>query len=123
MIGLIGITATAQASGDPGSNAIDPVVRGVDIAKPAIVRIFTNIDSQLTVHFTPKQSITFPQGGGSYTLTLSGTGTFISAHGDILTADHVVNPPHGGELSQFLDTEAAPDIVDLSTSTHNPTHR
>ncbi len=120
LIGFIGIPPTAQASEGPGGNIIDPVVRAVDIAKPAVVRIFTNINTQLTVHFSPKQSITFPQGGGSYTLTASGTGTFISAHGDILTADHVVNPPHDGELSQFLYTEAAPDIADyINQHTHS----
>jgi len=112
MIGCIGITPAAQASEGPGGNVIDPVVRAVDLAKPAVVRIFTNINAQLTVHFSPKQSITFPQGGGSYPLTASGTGTFISAHGDILTADHVVNPPHDATLSQFLYSEAAQDIAD-----------
>lgn len=120
MIGFIGITPTAQASEGPGGNVIDPVVRAVDIAKPAVVRIFTNINAQLIVHFSSKQSITFPQGGGSYLLTASGTGTFISAHGDILTADHVVNPPHDDELSQFLDEEAAPDIANyINQHTHS----
>ncbi len=112
MIGFIRITSAARASGNPGGDVSDPVVRAVDMAKPAVVRIFTNINSQLTVRFSPKQIITFPLGGGNYTSTFTGSGTFISAHGDILTADHVINPPHDDQLNQDLYTQAAPDIVD-----------
>jgi S1-C subfamily serine protease len=120
LIGCIGMAPTVYASEGPGGNVSDPVVRAVDLAKPAVVRIFTNVDTQLIVHFSSKQSITFPLGGGSYTLTASGTGTFISAHGDILTADHVVNPPHDANFSQFLDEEAAPDIADyINRHTHS----
>src|SRR6266699_5591341 len=102
MIGFIRITSAARASGNPGGDVSDPVVRAVDMAKPAVVRIFTNINSQLTVRFSPKQIITFPLGGGNYTSTFTGSGTFISAHGDILTADHVINPPHDDQLNQDL---------------------
>ncbi|HET8852044.1 MAG TPA: serine protease, partial [Ktedonobacteraceae bacterium] len=112
MIGFVGITPIAHAIGNPGGDVSDPVVRAVDMAKPAVVRIFTDINTQLTIHFSPKQSITFPLGGGNYTSTFTGSGTFISAHGDILTADHVVNPPHDNQLSQDLDTQAAPDVAD-----------
>ena len=112
MIGFAGITPIAHAIGNPGGDVSDPLVRAVDMAKPAVVRIFTDINTQLTVHFSPKQSITFPLGGGDYTSTYTGSGTFISAHGDILTADHVVNPPHDDQLSQDLDTQAAPDVAD-----------
>jgi len=113
IIGLIGITPTAYASGNPGGNVSDPVVSAVDIAKPAVVRIFTTVNSQVTVHFSQKQNITFPRGGGGYSLTVSGTGAFISPHGDILTADHVVNPPHDDpDLMQYVYTLAAPDIAD-----------
>jgi S1-C subfamily serine protease len=114
LLAFIGITpaSTLHATGNPGGDISDPVVRAVDMAKPAVVRIFTNINSQLTVKFSPKQSITFPLGGGNYTSTFTGSGTFISAHGDILTADHVINPPHDDQLSQDLDMQAAPDIAD-----------
>src|SRR6266702_2171500 len=104
--------STTYAGGIPGGNVADPVVRAVDIAEPAVVRIITSLGGHLTVHFSNTNSVTFPQGtGNSYQLDLSGTGTFISAHGDILTADHVVNPPHDQSLSQFLDQEAAPDVT------------
>jgi Trypsin-like peptidase domain len=101
---------TTYASG-PGGNVSNPVVRAVDIAEPAVVRIFTVVNSTLTVHFSSTNDVTFPQqGGNAYQLESSGTGTFISAHGDILTADHVINPPQA-DMTQFLDQAAAPDVA------------
>jgi len=105
-------TTTTYAGEIPGGNVSDPIVRKVDIARPAVVRIITKIGGSLTVHFAPtSQSATFPLRGGSYTLTLSGSGAFISANGDILTADHVVNPPHDQSLNEVLYEEAANDIA------------
>ncbi len=109
---LIGFTPAVYASGNPGGNVSDPVVRAVDIARPAVVRIITNINSQLIVKFSPKRSVTFPLGGGSYTLMESGSGAFISAHGDILTADHVVNPPHDDQMIQYFYQVASSDVAD-----------
>src|ERR1700676_3026058 len=87
----IGTTMTSYASSRPGGNVTDPVVRAVDIAEPAVGRIFTSLGGHLTVHFSATSSVTFPQHpvrgtgntGNSYPLQLSGSGTFISAHGDI----------------------------------------
>lgn len=105
--------ASASAPGMPGGNVSDPVVRQVDIARPAVVRVITRIDGRLTVRFTASApAATFPQGGGSYPIELSGSGAFISAHGDILTADHVVNPPHDQALNDALYQTAAQDIAD-----------
>ncbi len=107
---MSGGTASAHAFDIPGGNVSDPVVRAVDIAQPAVVRIITQIDGKLVVHFT-SGDVTFPQNGSNgYPLDLSGTGTFISAHGDILTADHVVNPPQA-DLDSFLQQTAAPDVA------------
>ena len=114
-----GTTGTSYASGRPGGNVADPVIRAVDIAEPAVVRIFTTLGGHLTVHFSTTNSVTFPQAGStssnsngtSYPIQLSGSGTFISAHGDILTADHVINPPHDQTLSQYLDDLAASDVA------------
>src|SRR5437016_6474380 len=92
ILGLLG-SATVTFASAPGGNVADPVIRAVDIAKPAIVRIITFINGRLTVHFSSTQNVTFPLTGSPYQITLSGSGSFISAHGDILTADHVVNPP------------------------------
>ncbi len=105
------LQATAYADGVPGGNISDPIVRAVDIAKPAVVRIITDVPAQLTVRFSPTTSVTFPQTGNPYPVELSGSGAFISSHGDILTADHVVNPPHDASLSQYLDILAAQDVA------------
>src|SRR6266567_9208967 len=77
-------TPVAHADGMPGGNVADPVVRAVDIAEPAVVRIITTVGGHLTVHFSNTSNITFPQSGSGYPLLLSGSGTFITAHGDIL---------------------------------------
>src|SRR5213080_3540199 len=101
----------AYADG-PGGNVSDPVVRAVDIAKPAVVRIITMLNGQLTVHFASptNRDITFPQGNSGYQMAFSGSGTFITATGEILTADHVVNPPQQ-DLDQFLQQQAAQDVA------------
>lgn len=108
LLSLLVNAAPALASG-PGGNVQDPVIRAVDIAKPAVVCIITQISSQLVVHFS-SGDVTFPQpgssAGSSYSLELLGTGTFISSHGDILTADHVVNPP-----PQTIEDTAAQDVT------------
>src|SRR5579859_6636711 len=107
---MTGGTAFAHSFDIPGGNVSNPVVRAVDIAQPAVLRIITQIDGKLVVHFT-SGNVTFPQDGSNgYPLDLSGTGTFISAHGDILTADHVVNPPQS-DLNSFLQQTAAPDVA------------
>src|SRR5215469_1215235 len=109
--------SVVHADGVPGGNISDPVVRAVDIAKPAVVRIITQVVGRLTVTFSTGQSVTFPQtpqnGVNGYVLALSGTGAFISAHGDILTADHVVNPVQDDKvaLDQDLQQNAAPDVA------------
>jgi serine protease Do len=106
VLALAGNVVTAYADSVPGGNITSPAVRAVDIAEPAVVRIFTETSGQLTVNFSANNSVAFPQGSGkTYQITLSGSGTFISANGDILTADHVVNPPPE-ELQQI----AAPDV-------------
>jgi hypothetical protein len=110
--------ATSYAESIPGGNVSDPVVRAVDIAKPSVVRIITTLPSHLVVHLT-QGDISFPQPNstsqyvqnGAYLLQVSGSGTFISSNGDILTADHVVNPPKDQTLTQFLDQVAAPDVA------------
>jgi serine protease Do len=87
----------------------DPVRIAVDIAKPAVVRILTFVKGHLIVHFR-NGDVTFPQGNGAYSQTLSGSGAFITAHGDILTADHVVSPPR----DVFVNA-AAPDVATYIT--------
>lgn len=107
---------SAASLGMPGGRVSDPVVRQVDIARPAVVRIITTLKASLTVHLTATSAPTFPLDGSSYPIELSGSGAFISAHGDILTADHVVNPPHDQGLNDALYQEAAQDIADYINS-------
>jgi S1-C subfamily serine protease len=117
---MLGVTPVARADG-PGGNVTNSFVRLVDIAKPAVVRIITIIGGHLTVHFSNGQTVTFPQNSTTgYPLGLSGTGAFISAHGDILTADHVINPPHDTSLDQYLDQTAAPDVSNYYDQNVNP---
>jgi S1-C subfamily serine protease len=121
--GLVVNVPAAHADGVPGGNISDPVVHAVDVAKPAVVRIITVVVGQLTVSFSNGQNVTFPltpqDGANGYPLALSGTGAFISAHGDILTADHVVNPPKS-DLDSFLQQTAAPDIANYINQKLNP---
>ncbi len=114
-LAITGTTQTIFAASGPGGNVSDPVVRAVDIAEPAVVRIFTTLGGRLTVHFSATNVVTFPQAnstnGNAYPLEYSGTGSFVSAHGDVLTADHVINPPHDTTLDRFLNQIAAPDVA------------
>jgi S1-C subfamily serine protease len=114
LVGMLGVllaalflhTGTTYAASIPGGDVTDPVVRAVDVAKPAVLRIITSISGHLDVQFS-SGTVTFPQGNGrDYQEQLSGTGTFITANGDILTADHVVSPP-----PDVLQTVAAPDVA------------
>ncbi|HWZ19805.1 MAG TPA: S1C family serine protease [Ktedonobacteraceae bacterium] len=111
LLGVAGNSPKAYADG-PGGNVSDPTVRAVDIAEPAVVRIITMLNGQLIVHFasTINKDVTFPQSGSGYQIALSGSGTFITATGEILTADHVVNPPQQ-DLDQFLQQQAAQDVA------------
>jgi len=117
---VISTTATTYAAGRPGGNVTDPVVRAVDIAEPAVVRIITTVGGHLTVHFSSTSNVTFPQSGSGYPLLLSGSGTFITARGDILTADHVINPPHDQSLDQFLNHQAASDVATYINQNSKP---
>ncbi|HEX3641055.1 MAG TPA: zinc ribbon domain-containing protein [Ktedonobacteraceae bacterium] len=103
---------TVYADSTPGGNVADPSVRAADVAGPAVVRIITTIKGHLTVHFPPTTQVTFPQlDNGSYSLQISGTGTFITSHGDILASDHVVNPPKDKTLDEMLYNAAAQDVA------------
>ncbi len=111
LLAFVGFSPVSYASSIPGGNVADPIVRAVDIAKPAVVRIFTSVTGHLLVQLAAG-TVSFPQSGTGYPLTFSGSGAFISAHGDILTADHVVNPPvQDPGIQQAFEDTAAPDVT------------
>jgi S1-C subfamily serine protease len=97
-----------QADGrPPGGNVQNPAVRQVDIAEPATVRIGTEAHATLALQLCTT-TVTLPPAGGSYLVAGTGSGAFVSANGDILTADHVVHVPDD-EVAAF----AAQDIADV----------
>jgi S1-C subfamily serine protease len=112
------LPSRAQAATRPGGNVQDPVVRAIDIDRPAVVRIETAFGMvSIGLHFcatendtyVPKNSDGSPAGVGGL-----GSGTFISSTGDILTAGHVVHAPPG-DLETFLlgEMQIASDIAAL----------
>ena len=116
---LLLVTPT-YAEAVPGGNIANSVIRAVDIAKPAVVRIITTLGGRLTVLLPNNKTAIFPLSGGTYQIQASGSGAFISAHGDILTADHVIQPPHDATLNQFVEQEAAQDVAAYVNENLNP---
>lgn len=89
-LSVAGATAatTTRASADnrpPGGILSDPVVRAVDMAEPAVVRVANLNQVQLTINLCGSS------GSTTGTVFALGSGAFVSANGDILTADHVVH--------------------------------
>src|SRR5579859_11479 len=120
LCGLSSHSAIAHASAIPGGNIADPVVRAVDIDEPAVVRIITTLHGHLTVRFPDGHSASFPQQGDGYKLNYFGSGAFITAHGDILTAEHLVKVEHDQAMDQYLEMLAAQDIATYINHTFSP---
>src|SRR5579871_108257 len=106
----LGFAATAQASGFADGGPCTAARRGVALALPAIVRVATTYQAQVDYTTADGSSVTFPQGGGYYALTVSGTGAFISGTGDVLTASSAVSVA-SDTLNTLLAERAAPDIA------------
>jgi S1-C subfamily serine protease len=108
--------ATAMQSGasrPPGGNFADPVIRQVDIDQPAVVRILTSERGTVDVQLCTR-TVTVPLDGSTYDVLLTGSGSFVSASGDILTADHVVDPPN-----EVVIEYAAFDIANVLDNASN----
>jgi len=118
-LGIMMMAAPSAYADGPGGNVADPTVRAVDIAEPSVVRIITQGVGQLTVSFPGGQRVTFPRtpqnGANGYPFQTSGSGSFISAQGDILTADHVVTPTP--DVAYQL---AAQDVADYINQNLHP---
>ncbi|HEY7351010.1 MAG TPA: serine protease [Ktedonobacterales bacterium] len=102
--------ATVQAASFVGNGLCTAARRGVALALPAVVRIATTYQAQLFYTTADGTGVTFPQGGGTYTLSTTASGAFISANGDVLTANSAVNESQNA-LDLLLAARAAPDIA------------
>ncbi len=91
----------------PGGRLSDPVVRAVDLAAPAVVRVATIYQSHITLNVCGA-TVTLPQSATTgYPEGAIGSGAFVSANGDILTADHLVTVDHATLEQQLFDDPAA----------------
>ncbi len=121
-LALGGATAYADDR-PPGGNFSNPVVRAVDIAEPAIVRIATLYTAHISINDVCGQNIALPA-SGDYTAGGTGSGAFISSSGDILTADHVVDIPKSDLDTELLgdpQSPAAQDAADAVNQACRPT--
>ena len=109
-LGSMAFVATAQAASFASTGPCTAARRGVALALPAMVRIATIYQGQLTYTTADGSSVTFPQDGGTYPLMVSGTGAFISGTGDVLTASSAVSASDD-TLNLLLAQRAAPDIA------------
>ena len=82
--------AGADGKRPPGGDFANPAVRALDIAQPAMVRVGNFVPASITVGLCTR-TVRLPLGGGTYKVGVTGSGAFISANGDVLTADHVVD--------------------------------
>lgn len=96
---------------EPGGRLNDPVVRAVDLAAPAVVRVATIYASHITLNVCGT-TVTLPNNAAGYPEGAIGSGAFVSANGDILTADHLVTVDHATlEQQLFNDPAAQADIA------------
>jgi S1-C subfamily serine protease len=89
VLAVAGISPVAAGDRPPGGDLTNPVVRAIDLASPAVVRIATVYNAHLTLSACGKTT-RLPT-SGAYIVGGLGSGAFVSAKGDILTADHVVD--------------------------------
>ncbi|HEU5369933.1 MAG TPA: serine protease [Ktedonobacterales bacterium] len=107
----------AQAAGFASGGLCTAARRGVALALPAVVRITSTYQAQVIYTSAEGSNVIFPQNGGSYALTISGAGAFISGTGDVLTAYSAVSAPQD-TLNVLLAQRAAPDIAQALNDSH-----
>jgi S1-C subfamily serine protease len=116
LVGLVALlplgARSASAETRPPGGALDnAVVRAVDVAGPAVVRIVTTVSGKVTLPLCGVP-VTLPLSGAPYTLGWSGSGAYVSANGDILTAGHVVDIDKAEEIDAlYQNSRAAADIA------------
>ena len=120
-LGLAGLRSAAAQDRPPGGALANPVVRAIDLASPAVVRIATLYEAHLRLTACGV-STSLPR-SGAYTLGGLGSGAFVSANGDVLTADHVVDIDRrsldsvifsgarvSGDVAAFLNNTCHPSV-------------
>ncbi len=120
-LGIAALALGALALGLAGApvaqaHAADtPTQQAVTLDSPAVVRIFSVVDAQLTCSACSSDGsdIVSPASGSApFTYFSSGSGAFISPDGAILTADHVVDHSvNNPEDVDFVEQQAAQDIA------------
>ncbi len=109
--------ATTQAAAFASAGPCTVARRGIALALPAMIRVVTTYQAQVTYTTADGSSVTFPQDGGTYALMVSGAGAFISGTGEVLTASSAVNADQE-TLNQLLAARAAPDIAQALNDSH-----
>lgn len=113
---FVGVASASPGDRPPGGRLNDPVVRAVDVAEPAIVRIAALYLGHISLTLCG-QTVTLPTSGEGYLTGGVGTGAFVSANGDILTADHVVDIDHSAlDTEIFQSPQSATDIANALNS-------
>lgn len=115
---IAGMAPAAAQDRPPGGVLTNPVVRAIDLASPAVVRIATLYSAHVTLSACGITA-TLPA-TGAYTVGGLGSGAFVSANGDILTADHVVDIDRQSlDASIFGGRQASADVATfLNTACH-----
>ena len=109
---FVGVATASPGDRPPGGRLSDPVVRAVDVAEPAIVRIAALYLGHISFTLCGL-TVTLPASGEGYVTGGVGTGAFVSANGDILTADHVVDIARSSlDTEIFQSPTSAADIAD-----------
>jgi S1-C subfamily serine protease len=116
-LGVVTGADVAQAATLASGGPCTTTRRGIDLALPAVIRVATTYQAQLTYTTADGSSVTFPQDGGTYALVVSGAGAFISGTGDVLTASSAVSADEE-TLDQLLAERAAPDIAQALNDSH-----
>ena len=118
ILAVAGISPAAAGDRPPGGVLTNPVVRAIDLASPAVVRIATLYSAHVTLSACGITA-TLPT-SGAYTVGGLGSGAFVSAKGDILTADHVVDIDRQSlDASIFEGQQSSADVATfLNTACH-----
>ena len=117
LLSLVGAGRAEASTRAPGGNFTNPVVRAVDVAAPAIVRLATIYEGHLELSLCG-QTVELPSGGHGYTLGGLGSGAFISANGEILTADHVVHIPKESLDSEIFQSDTSATDIARAINAH-----